>query len=238
MALIHEAGHLSVAIILKYKTAGIKIGLSGICLRIADGVNNYHHEILISAAGPLFNVIMIVLGITCKYIDINIHKAFFTANFYMLFINLLPVLPLDGGRIVRAVLSMEFGEKRARKIMDHISAPLICLLGIFGVIFLVKSKINASLLIISVFLCGNIRIKNKSTDIISMYSSDVLFDRTKMFYINENISIKDAIKSLPFEELYIVAVISDNGVINKFITNKYILNISENKDLNDKIYTI
>ena len=121
VAIIHEMGHLLASKILGYSANGMKIEPFGVCLNLSSHISNSPHEFVISMAGPFANFIMLALGTALAYSGICIPKAFFVANFYMLFINLLPVMPLDGGRIIKSVLKAEIGEKKAQKIKEFIS---------------------------------------------------------------------------------------------------------------------
>lgn len=236
IALFHELGHMAAANLFGYKIKCISIEPFGVCLKLDDNVPECTHEFFISLAGPLVNILLVIAGVVLDYVGLSVPKVFFVANFYMLFINLLPVMPLDGGRILKAMLSQEIGDKKAQKILSYISVPVICVMAAVGVVLLFKSKVNASLLMISVFMCNNIRnCKSKTVDIVTLYSSRFVCDMAKVFYINENTTVKEAIKMLPFGELCIVAVVTDKGEVDKFITNKYILNIGESGYLNKKI---
>ena len=237
--MVHEAGHLVASKILGYSNNGIRIEPFGVCLKLSSHISDSLHEFFISMAGPFVNFILIAMGTALAYGGVNIPATFFISNFYMLFINLLPVMPLDGGRIILSVLKMEIGEKKAQKMLNYISVPVVCALAIFGVVLLFKSKMNASLLLASLFMCNNIKIiGNKSMDIVSMYDMKFDCDTARVYYMNADMTVKEAIKRLPFEELCIVFVVSEDGKTQNVITNKYVLNVSGDNYLNWKIADI
>ncbi len=239
VAILHEIGHLLAAKFFGYKIAGIKIAPFGVCLRLADNVSDSVHELLISLAGPFVNVILLASAAVLTYVNFSVPEVFFVSNFYMLFINFLPVMPLDGGRIIRAILKSEMSEKKAQKILKFISIPVVFILTVFGIVLLVKSKVNVSLLVASLFMCNSIKIhNNKSMDIASLYTSEITCDAMKVFYISANYTVKDALKELPFEDLCLVVVVSDDGKTKQILTNKYILGISGKGYLNYKISDI
>ena len=226
VAIIHEMGHLIMVKFLGYGIKGVRIEPFGVCLKLSENISDCCHELLISLAGPVTNVLMLGAGTALTYVNVVIPQVYFISNFYMLFINLLPVMPLDGGRALRALLKIEVGEKKSKEFLKMASVPVVCIMAGVGVILLFKSKINISLLLASVFMCNNIKLRSdKPTEIASLYTMKLTCDSVKSFYVNEKESVKDAIKMLPFKELCVVFVVSDSGEIKRIITNKYILGV-------------
>lgn len=74
---------------------------------------NPKEEIFICAMGPLSNLMIMILFIAFKslYIDSYLINYIIKVNKLMLIINILPVFPLDGGKIIRAILSLFIGYK-------------------------------------------------------------------------------------------------------------------------------
>lgn len=228
IAMLHEAGHLIAAKVLGYNVAGVKIEPFGVCMNLSGEITDCRHELVISLAGPVANVIMITAGTLLTYINVNVPEVFFISNLYMLFINLLPVMPLDGGRIVNAVLKTEFGERKAKKIVFFLSVPVVCVIAVLGVILIFKSKINYSLLIISLFMCNNIRLRSdKSMDIVSLYISEVTYGTAKVFYVNGDLTVQQIVKTLPFEGMCIIYIVSNEGKVEKITTNKYVIGLRD-----------
>ena len=97
-----------VSLMLKEKVASLKLLPWG-CMLSLSSIPDKKHSILILLAGPLFNLIMFLLGI---YPEENLALALF---------NLMPVAPLDGGALVNCI----FGKY----------AFFVSLLFIFGITF-------------------------------------------------------------------------------------------------------
>ena len=112
------------------------------------------HELIIAAAGPLVNVVIagllfIPVGAQVRMNlldgrgllpDLTAITAstllvwLFAANVSMIVFNLIPAFPLDGGRILRALLAMALGFARATRIASVIGQIIAVGLGVFGVV--------------------------------------------------------------------------------------------------------
>lgn len=112
--------------------------------------------IFISAAGPAANLFIILLSTAlCHWHLLNpiISIELLQLNLIMLVFNLLPALPLDGGRILYAILSMRLPRKHATEIGIWIGRILACslvILSLWG--FFAKGLLNLSPLFAAVLL--------------------------------------------------------------------------------------
>lgn len=154
----------------------------GMKLNVPDFVYS-KEKIIISAAGPLASFVMgIIFFFAKRLFKINspIYTFFTLTNFAIGFINLLPVFPLDGARILKALLTMKCGIinscKKTVKISDIVCSFIgICvftmsiykifnpaLMGIFGFLLMSKEKQrNVGICEKSIVLSGKIHSKNK-----------------------------------------------------------------------------
>jgi len=108
---IHEYGHALAAKHLGYKTRDIALyPMAGLASISGDWHKNPWHEFIITVFGPLTNVVMggvafIVLQFcppeTLQHALVNFA---FKVNFTLLIFNLIPVYPMDGGRIFRSIV--------------------------------------------------------------------------------------------------------------------------------------
>lgn len=114
------------------------------------------------AAGPLVNValfpILLILGKTSAALgwaatmpDFHqLLRAVFKINIFLLAFNILPIYPLDGGQILRALLWFPLG--RARSLMVATILGLVGIVGFFGLAIWLQS---AWLGILGVFMLLN-----------------------------------------------------------------------------------
>lgn len=107
-ALLHEGGHFLAAHFLGAKPRRINLMPYGAQLELA-GAPPPFEEGVIAAAGPLVSLALLPAAAVFNL------PLFYRANLYILIINLLPAPPLDGGRILRAVLCRFLGCARGRR---------------------------------------------------------------------------------------------------------------------------
>lgn len=91
---------------------------------------NYKKIIKISVSGPIGSLIFGIIGY-CLYLFYNNQYLLYFSVISILFcfLNLLPIFPSDGGRILYAVLGMIMGPRKALNISLYVSW-IFCLIGI------------------------------------------------------------------------------------------------------------
>ena len=106
----HEYGHALVAKKLGYKAIDITLWpYAGLASIDGDWYKHPRHEILIALAGPGVNFFLGSIFIWFVQPELSIVGFFFVFNFLLGCFNLLPLYPMDGGRIVRAFCVMNRG---------------------------------------------------------------------------------------------------------------------------------
>lgn len=130
--IFHELGHLIAGLILKMRPEKIEIIPFGLSISFDTNFdNNKIKEIIVALAGP---VVSLILTIFCRYIDlkyITIQEAVYS-NLLILLFNLLPLYPLDGGRIIKGILDIKFGTVEGEKLTSKISYITIIILTIIS----------------------------------------------------------------------------------------------------------
>ena len=107
--IVHELGHLIMARQLGWKIIGVKLLPFGGVLEVDERQSHRaKDEILVAIAGPLQNmwliIIIYMLG-EASLITYDWMTYLIKANIWLVAFNLMPILPLDGGKIVFAILS-------------------------------------------------------------------------------------------------------------------------------------
>ncbi|GGA36615.1 M50 family metallopeptidase [Paenibacillus physcomitrellae] len=107
---VHELGHAAAARMLGLNVLSIQLlPFGGVAVVEEDGRLNARKEIWIAAAGPLQNIILAGLGLLLHVVGIWNGPSltyFIEANLLIVLFNLLPILPLDGGKIGQAFFSL------------------------------------------------------------------------------------------------------------------------------------
>ncbi len=132
----HEIGHLICGIILGLFPQKIKIMPLGISIMFKKDKTKWWKKILISLAGPLTNITIagaIILNNTanCEYIVYT--------NYIIALFNLLPIYPLDGGRVIKAILEALYSKNVVYtyiKEINYIFLAIATLIGLIGVILI------------------------------------------------------------------------------------------------------
>ena len=119
-ALLHEAGHLLVLRARRIPVLSLRISLSG--ASIVTPPLGYCDELLAASAGPVINFVLF-------FAFLKRIPYFALVNLGLLLFNLLPFYPLDGGRILRALLRLLLGERIGRWIERIVHVLCLLLLG-------------------------------------------------------------------------------------------------------------
>ena len=146
---IHEIAHMILGIIFKMKLNKLEINPFGFSISF-NNENTKVKEVFVALAGP---VMSIGLAILCQYIElryITIQESVYS-NILIFLFNMLPIYPLDGGRIVKGLLQIKIGENKAEKISNKISYITIILLTIFSSITVYYFQ-NFVIFLICIFL--------------------------------------------------------------------------------------
>lgn len=158
IVVLHELGHALMARRFGIKTRDITLLPIGGVASLERMPEDPRQELLVAIAGPLVNfvlaailaVVAVLLGKPLTFEpaveSIPLITQLVWINLALGLFNLLPAFPMDGGRILRALLALRLSDIRATRIAAGLGQGMALLLGIVGLF------INPVLVFIALFL--------------------------------------------------------------------------------------
>lgn len=138
---LHELAHMVMARRLSLPVKEVELLPFGGVARVSgDMVLDPAKESYVAVAGPVSNLLMVILGLALKNHGLweeDLGAFFLQCNILLAVFNLLPALPLDGGRIYRAHLAAKIGLRDATLRaagLGQIWAALIVFFGSLGLL--------------------------------------------------------------------------------------------------------
>ena len=178
--LAHELAHMAAALCIGLRPAFFAFHPFGICMRLKSRiVYSLSDEIILYAAGPLLNIIL-ALCARAFFHGAYAHY-FYMCNISLFALNLLPVMPLDGGVIARRTLMFFFGAAAAGRIMKILSFTIITALFALGIYAVYITGYNYSVIVLASMLLGNVFTQKEK------FNTDFL--KELMFYTKKDAAI-------------------------------------------------
>jgi len=158
--LLHEFGHALSAARYGIPTKDITLLPIGGLARLERLPEKPVQELIVAVAGPLVNVAIIIvlllimflgkgLPMAFDFVDINSNSFLVNlllVNISLVIFNMIPAFPMDGGRVLRSLLSMKLSKSKATKIAARIGQLISVLFVIVGWFY------NPMLILIGLFI--------------------------------------------------------------------------------------
>lgn len=153
---MHELGHSLAARSYGLQVDGITLHMLGGAALTRGQVPGPLAEIVIAAAGPAVTMLLALAGLGGGLwlggMAGSFAQAVFFINLALLIFNLLPVFPLDGGRIAQAALVLRMGEERAVRLMTPVSRVGMVLIAAYGFYEMLNGRFFGLMLVMFAFL--------------------------------------------------------------------------------------
>jgi len=144
-ALLHEAGHVGMALALGVPITGVTLYPFGADIRLGYGLRSYRKDMAIAAAGAVVNLLLLLLGLG---LGGPTGMCLLASNLVLGGMNLLPIEGLDGGAVCRSLLGLMCDGKRVEPVLRIISFGFLFVLWVIAVYVLLVSDGDPSLLVI------------------------------------------------------------------------------------------
>ncbi len=145
----HELGHLLGIWVAGCGVESIDVRLTGLKIAYSSHqVISYGRDAFLAAAGPLTNMMCaMVLSLLSRFFQTPHMYFLIGANIVIGLFNMLPAMPMDGARILHAVLCGSLGEPRASDITAISTAVTGIVMAVAGVYVVTVSRGNFTLLL-------------------------------------------------------------------------------------------
>jgi Zn-dependent protease/CBS domain-containing protein len=157
--LLHELGHVFAARRYGVQTRDVTLWPFGGISSMERMPEKPSEELIVAVAGPAVNVAIagVLILWLWPHLDpdnlgklddpaVSLAVKVAGANIILVLFNLIPAFPMDGGRVLRAILAMRMGNARATEMAATIGQGFAILFGVLGLFY------NPMLIIIAVFI--------------------------------------------------------------------------------------
>jgi len=219
---IHELCHTLAARVCGFKVREVELMPFGGVARIESILElNPGIEIFIASVGPIANLIMaMVIVFLSSYYGVLMDNGsrLIEMNLMLAGVNLVPALPLDGGRMFRAILTGVVGYKKATSIVSNLGKVIAVLFIGWGIFGIYRGTFNPTVFIMAIFL---------------MYAAVKERRMATYIFLKDITYKKDSLKregSLPVRQMVVQKSAAVKDVINKFHPNRYHMVVVLNDD--------
>ena len=161
-AFIHELGHLMAGILCGMKPERLEIKPYGVSISFKIVPKDYNNKILngnllelkkiiVALAGPITNLVIILITLNLNNLNVFYGLQIVYSNLLLFIFNLLPIYPLDGGRILKGIIHIILGKRKSEIYTNYISFFLLIILTLISSILIFYIK-NIAIFIAIIFL--------------------------------------------------------------------------------------
>lgn len=231
-ALCHELAHVGCARALGVPISSVTVYPFGVAARLKSGyIRSSAKEFAVAFAGPFASLLL--FWISCAAGSVCRAEIFFRSadiNLAICIINLVPALPLDGGRMLKSILTSYFGIIRAYNFMLRLSRTAIVILLTAAAVLFFVSGFNFSLILIAAFLLQNLCAEQEAITVITL--KEILSTKNKLsdftlpsrtLCADSSRPAREILRYLTYDSYCTVNVMGENSEIIKTLTETQIL---------------
>jgi stage IV sporulation protein FB len=225
LVIIHEFTHYTTARILGFSGFDIEILPIGAVLKMKQlDEASPKEDLIISLSGPVLNLLLAIIfyGLFIKF-NIKLFHLIYSSNLAIGIFNLIPAFPLDGGRVLRDILSYKIIYRKANEISIRVSMVLgsIFMFIYFVSVNLNKSNLNLGLIALFI-LVSSIKEKERIVYLIMGY-----IIKKKHRFINRGYIENRSMSVFCNKDLLLILGIIDKNKYNIFTVLDENMNVLE-----------
>ncbi|MDR6757086.1 Zn-dependent protease/predicted transcriptional regulator [Mycoplana sp. BE70] len=229
---LHEFGHIAVARRFGIRTPDIILLPIGGVARLERMPTKPFEELLIAIAGPLVNVVIAALLVafiggavgwdeltTPEDPSVNFLVRLAGVNVFLVLFNMIPAFPMDGGRVLRAVLAMRWPWGRATRVAARIGQGVAFAMGIVGLFY------NPLLILIAVFVYLAAQAEAQGSDLEAISGQVAVGDVmvTKFAVLEPSARLDDAVELLLATSQNEFPIVGADGTFEGLLTRDGII---------------
>ncbi len=191
--ILHELAHLFVATTRGYKLKQARLDMFGLSITLDEKIED-KDSFAINIAGPLFNLILCLVCMSLYWLVPQSQKVlnlFCLSNFCLAIFNLLPIYPLDGGKIFRSI----FKSDKAYKNLDLTIRIILSI--VFFSLFVAScfNKINFFYLIMVLFFLTS---KPSKTPTLTLFKTtkEKNFNKITLLKVDDTCTLFELLKQI------------------------------------------
>lgn len=242
LVFLHEIAHILTARFFGLKCSKINLTPIG-QMAVLENLESLPKlkKIIIVLAGPILNIIFVII---CNFFTNDEVQLIKQINLSIAFFNLLPIYPLDGGRIYHYILGDKIGILKSALIVKKTSLILSYIIFLLGFLQMALISYNISLLCLGFYLIkiNKNEYLNFTFEFYKYICNKMKLNKNEIFKINEIIVDKSVLNKQIFisltQEYYTIINICENGSIKWKITEKEFIEKIQLNGLNGKVYDL
>ena len=231
---LHEMSHIAAARARGIMPYSVSISPVGFSADIPDMNCSRQTAILIYSAGPAVNLLLFAAGLAAGFLFPGLGEItgmVSATNLLLALFNLLPVFPMDGGRLLLSLLSGKIGmlaAGRLVRITAWITSSAVVLYGLYKAY---TDILNISLIIAGAYMM--LLLRNGRMESAFMNIRQILYRRTRFLkkgiypardlVVAKNTLLSDTIGNMDFDRFHIVYVLDEGMRILKVFTENEII---------------
>lgn len=234
---IHELGHAAAAKGFAWRITEIQLlPFGGVAVVEELGTVPVWEEIIVALAGPLQNGFMIIFALVMQKLGVwndAWSEYFIQANMIIGLFNLLPILPLDGGRVMQSLFSLWINYYQTLRYGSWLSIMMSSIMILGACLHMNSLGIRFNLLMIGCFLLfSNIfQYRNLHYQFIRFLMNRAIHASALCengaiavpIVVKKTSRIKEIIRLFMREQYHLIYVVNEQGIIQVVVPEQKIV---------------